>query len=145
MFALGYPLKEIEITLCGAEIRGLADNIGFFGEIVILAAGGAVNLVCAAIVSSMPYRPEGAELFAACSAALALINFLPIRSLDGGRIAELALARALPARGATVINFISSAALATVWLVSVYLLLVLDGNISLLLFCLYLFVQLYLK
>lgn len=86
----------------------------------------------------------GGKFFAACSFALAVLNLLPIRTLDGGCIFETICVRLFPIYADTVVDIVSGTFIFILWLISVYLLLLAGGNISLMLFCMYMFVTLYL-
>ena len=144
IYAIGTDVDNIEITLFGAEIRSGMGSSSHLCRIAVYAAGGMANLLSAWTVSvfsdSIP-----AEFFMGCSVALALFNFLPIRTLDGGCIAEELLSHAFPNRAEQIFSALSAVTLSVLWLFSVFLLLVAGGNISLLLFCAYMFYTLYFK
>ncbi len=134
-----------ELTLFGAEISTSLWNVGTTVLVAVYAAGAAANLLTAAAVTAIFGHTAAAELFAACSLSLAVINMLPVRSLDGGCIAEVLLYRISPLHAHTVLSVISAVTLVILWLVSVYMILLFNSNISLLLFCIYLFATLFLR
>lgn len=142
IYAIGTNVNEVEITLFGAEIRSGISNSPPFCNIAVYAAGGAANLLSAWAVSAS-FDSVAAEFFVGCSVALALFNLLPIRTLDGGCIAEELLTLAFPRHGEGIFSVISAVTLALLWLFAVFLLLAAGGNISLLLFCVYMFYTLY--
>ncbi len=142
IYALGARVKEIEITIFGAEIRSSVMNLSTGGNIAVYSAGGIANLLSAYMVTLF-FSSPAADIFAACSVALALLNFLPIRSLDGGCILGELLDSRFPHRGDAVFSVISSVTLMFLWIFSVFLLLNCGGNASLLLFCIYMFATLY--
>jgi len=144
MQLLGVTVREIEITLFGAEIRSLPCAQSTLRQTVIFASGAAANLICALLLL-LPEHAPMLDFFAACSLVLAILNLLPIRTLDGGCIAEALLGRFVPAHADRIMDVLSAATLAILWLGAVYMLLFFGGNVSLMLFCLYLFVSLYFK
>ena len=144
MYAAGTEVNEIEITLLGAEIRSGMGSLSPIRGIAVYAAGGMANLLSAWAVSLFP-DTVWTEFFVGCSVVLAIFNFLPIRTLDGGCIAEELLTLALPKNGERFFSVLSAMTLALLWLIAVFLLLVADGNVSLLLFCVYMFYSLYFR
>lgn len=144
IYAAGTDVNEIEITLFGAEIRSGIGSHSPFRSIAVYGAGGAANLLSAWVVSAFSDSIR-AEFFVGCSVALALFNFLPIRTLDGGCIAEELLTLAFPWCGERIFSTVSTLTLVLLWLFSVFLLLVAGGNVSLLLFCVYMFYCLYFR
>ncbi len=145
MLALGAPVREIELTLFGAEIRTTPLGTRTGGTIAVYGAGAAVNLLSAAVILLLPHRSFEAEFFAACSLSLAVLNLLPIRSLDGGCILEAALLQLTPTHTTAILDAVSFVTLILLWLAAVYILLICGGNLSLMLFCMYLFVMLFLR
>lgn len=145
MRAVGMNVREVRITVFGAEIRAPAGYKNELARAAVYVAGGAANIISALIVLAIGFDGEYAELFVACSLALAFINLLPIRSLDGGCILEALISHFAPTHAYAVVTVVSAASLAILWLVAVYILLVCGGNLSLLLFSGCLFVELFLK
>ncbi len=134
-----------ELTLFGAQISTPLWNVGTPALIAVYAAGSAANLITSMAVMLVFGHGAASELFAACSLSLAVINMLPVRSLDGGCIAETLLLKISPLHAHTTLSVISAVTLVILWLVSVYLILLFNANISLLLFCIYLFATLFLR
>lgn len=141
--AVGMQVNEIEITMFGAEIRAPVYSGGGLACAAVYAAGGTANIISAIIVWKVGAGGAYAEFFVACSIALAFVNLLPIRSLDGGCILESLLGRFAPYRAQGIVNTVSAVTLALLWLVAVYVLLVCGGNLSLLVFCMYLFAEVF--
>lgn len=136
-------VREVKITVFGAEIRSL----GYKNELsraAVYAAGGAANIVSALTVLAIGVDDAYAELFVACSLALAFVNLLPIRSLDGGCILEALISHFAPTHAYAAVTVASAVSLGLLWLVAVYILLVCGGNLSLLLFTACLFWELFL-
>lgn len=136
---------SFELTLFGAEISAVMWNLGTLRAVAVYAAGAAANLISAACVTALFTHTAAAELFTACSISLAAVNMLPIRSLDGGCIVEAILYKISPLHAHTVLSAISAVTIVILWLVSVYLILLFNANISLLIFCIYLFATLFLR
>lgn len=144
MNLLGVGAQEIEVTLFGAEIRSVPRMLSTSGEVAIYSAGAAANILTAGVVYFL-FSGECATLFIICSLSLAVFNLLPIKTLDGGCIFEAVCRRAMPNLADRITVAVSSVTLLLLWLVAVYLLLLCGGNVSLMLFCIYMFVSLYLK
>ncbi|MBQ8249949.1 MAG: hypothetical protein IJY93_08780 [Clostridia bacterium] len=145
MLFIGTKVSEIEITFFGAEIRTHAVSQGIFASIVIFASGAVANILSAVIVYTLPSASFEALFFAGASLSLAVLNLLPIRTLDGGCILEAVLIPIIPQNAPLILDIISSLTLGALWLTAVYLLLIANGNLSLMLFCMYLFVTLFLR
>lgn len=145
MLILHCDIKELEITMFGAEIRAASNTSGLVASVIIFASGGAVNFLCAAAVAPYAQSSYPLQLFCACSLALAAVNLLPIKTLDGGCILEAVTAHFVPTHADAVINAVSAITLLFLWLAGVYLLLLCQGNLSVMLLCMYLFTSLYLK
>ena len=144
MSLLGVHIGEIEITLLGADIKALPYNLGDFGRISVLSAGALGNFLTAAS-AALFFNGNCALFFSACSVFLGLFNLLPIKTLDGGCIAEVICRRLFPYRCEAVTSALSACSLFILWAFAVYLILNFGGNISLLLFCIYMFATLYMR
>lgn len=143
MLTVGWQMHEFELTLFGAEIR-TSYNKSTAATVTVMASGAAANILSAWIVSLF-CRTPASELFCISSLALAAVNLLPIRTLDGGYILESVLERIAPIRGYTISTAVSALSLVILWLAAIYALLMLGGNLSLMLFCMYLFATLFLR
>ena len=141
---LGVKVEEIEITLFGAEIRTPYLMLGTFGSVAVYFAGAAANMLTAA-VACLLRGSFAADYYVVCSLSLAFFNLLPIRTLDGGCILDALCLHFFPRHVGLITNVVSALTLGFLWLVSAYLLLTFDGNVSLMLFCIYMFVSLYLR
>lgn len=144
MRMVGAQVREVEITLFGADIEMADNGIGGLRRFAVYSAGAAANLLSFTVALCL-LDGELWDFFAACSVCLAGFNLLPIETLDGGRMAEVVCRRMFPRHCGAVMRAVSTVTLCILWLVAVYLLLVFGGNISLLLFCMYMFASLYLR
>ena len=77
---LGARVRELRVSVFGAELMTSAARLSYPGEIAAVLAGPAVNLLCALVLG-------GAHAWVAAGAhlSLCLFNLLPVRPLDGGR------------------------------------------------------------
>ena len=84
---LGARVRELRVSVFGAELMTSAARLSYPGEIAAVLAGPAVNLLCALVLG-------GAHAWVAAGAhlSLCLFNLLPVRPLDGGRALYLAAA-----------------------------------------------------
>ncbi len=140
MLLLGVPFKSIRITPAGFDIV-YGPSLSYRRESLCLIAGIAVNalLFCLAL----PFAEQDSwRLFADSNLALALLNALPIPSLDGGRLLENRLLQKHPPFAVkTICSRIGYLCLFFLWIAGIYLLLHTADNLSLFLLCLYLFVK----
>lgn len=150
----------IGAAFCGVTIPGfrlftsearltISKILSYEKEVVICLLGPAFNLlsVFAALLHGGKLLGDDAwSFFATVSAALSLLNLLPLADLDGGRICYCLFARFIGTRAATVITAVSSFfTLFCLWSISVYILLRTDGSPSLFLFSASLFWRLFSK
>ena len=120
--ALGIGVAEITLLPLGADIR-FSRLPTYREDIITGAAGAAANLISALLL--LPLTAHSAARYFVCSSlALAAINLLPIRSLDGGTVLRGVLSARLPEhRVSPIITALSAASLTVLWLCSVYLML----------------------
>ena len=92
---LGARVRELRVSVFGAELVTSAARLSYPGEIAAVLAGPAVNLLCAlGLGGAHAWVAAGAHL------SLCLFNLLPVRPLDGGRALALGVsALAGPAAG----------------------------------------------
>ena len=99
----GNKIRSIRITAVGAEIYfDTGRSFSYFGEIITAFAGPVVNLITAWISVKL-----NAFLFAGINLCLGIINLLPIRPLDGGRILTSILSLFFPNAADGVVSCIS--------------------------------------
>lgn len=137
MSLCGVPVDRINICVAGAEIRGRHTGAGKTAMTAVYLAGPLVNLIFGAASAA-----AGWDIFALCSFALAAVNLLPVRTLDGGNALSVLLSDF--SWGERFVSVMSAVSVFLLWLVSVCLLFLSDGNLSLLAFVVCVFTELYL-
>ena len=128
------PIRSMKLDLFGARLE-LGGLTGYTAELSVAAGGPLASLVCFALL-----RPWGAEsgwtgMLGTASLGLGLLNLLPVRGLDGGRMLSCALALTAGERAADVtLRVTTGLALGCLWLLSVYALLRAGETLSLFVF-----------
>lgn len=128
------PLVSLRFDVLGARLDVGDRLIGYREEWLLCAAGPLTSLLLSLLMA--PLWRFGSFFFAVSCASflLGLLNLLPVRGFDGGRMAEAFLCRFFGARvGFSVMTLITHTALLLLWSVSVYFLLRTGGGIAL--FC----------
>lgn len=148
---VGVRMRRLALTPTG--IRMVVDEGDFpsyFAEIICALGGPLGNLLGGVVggvlvVGLAPmFRPICHD-FVAVSVYLALLNLLPLRHFDGGRVLYCLLCLGgqksvcSPDRADRILEWTSMCFLFALWLLSVYLLLRTGQSVSLYLFCLQLF------
>ena len=137
----GVSVTEIKINAIGARIA-LGGIYSYTDEMIISVFGPLVNIITGFIALSLTHlfgHISELYLFFASSVTLAIINLLPIRTLDGGRILSTFLLKKLEISVSNTILSVSSfVVLFSIWTVSVYLLLKLQ-SISMFMFAISIF------
>lgn len=140
----GSEIKSISIYPLGADIR-MSQAKSYIAEIIIDGAGIAVNLLLFIISKAIP-QSDIASYFAICNISLATINALPVRSLDGGEMLSCVLMlRTEPDKAEKISGAVSFCAVFIMWIAAVYIFFYFDGNPSLFLLAVYLFITVFLK
>ena len=132
-------LESLDIGIFGARINLDPAIYSYDDEIAVCIGGPAINLISAdvaAIVARLfSIHGEGVYFFIFSSLSLAIINLLPIKSFDGGRILFALLAKRLSLSVAErIINVSSFVSLFVIWALSLYLLLRTSASLSLFIF-----------
>lgn len=146
--------------LCRVPLRGfrfapfetrmvLSGTLSYGKELCICIGGPFFNLLSTALallLDGAVFGDDPLSFFATVSLALALLNLLPIGTLDGGRILYglLAWSGVLSAAEITV-KILSFFSLFCLWSLSVYALLRAGGSLSLFLFSATLFLRLFIE
>ena len=89
----GANIEAVHVTPFGIRMDvAQRPQLSYGKELLAVAAGPAVNLLAALVLSSIGYRWEGAYLVAGAHLVLGVFNLLPVYPLDGGRLLWLAVA-----------------------------------------------------
>lgn len=132
----GVPLRGLRLDLFGARME-LGGRIPYRAELAVAAGGPLVSLLAASLAFPLGRVWGGAYLFAAVSLGLGMLNLLPVRGLDGGRMLSCGLSLLLGERAAYVtLGVTTGLALGSLWLLSVYCLLRLGETLTLFTFTL---------
>ena len=126
-------IERIRIMPMGMDIKYSSGVVSYKSDIFVLFCGCFFNLVFALIFAKY-------KLFSSISLYLAVINSLPVRMLDGGRILEnfflLHLDEDIAIRISKYISFFT---LLILWILSAFILFYSEVNASLFFFTIYLF------
>lgn len=145
--ALGIRLRRFSFSMLGARLLTASGTLPYMKEALLAAAGPAANLLGAAYAFplSRVCGGRGREFcvyFLISCIFLALLNLLPIKSFDGGRILYCLLAALsdvfADGRLAEVFSFLS---LFCLWSIAVYFLLRTGSSLSLFVFSSSLFLR----
>ncbi len=145
-WTVGVPVGRLRLDLFGARMS-LSGLLSYRREFFIAAAGPLSNLISSALAFPVWHhagKPTdgGITLFLVASFGLAVINLLPVRSLDGGRMLRCLLAHTISERAADGILTVTTAFfLGTLWLLSVYALLRIGEMMTLFAFSLSLLIR----
>ncbi len=129
--------ESIKLMPTGISI-GLSPSFSYIEELTIVAAGPLMNLLYIAIAPLFP--SEVASTVTTVSLVLGVLNLLPIGDFDGARMLGAVLSLLFTHEIAEGILQISTAlTLCILWILSLYIFFYSGVNLTLLLFCAYLF------
>ena len=135
-------LSGMRLGFLGARLDVEGRMLSFGEEWLLCAAGPAVSLL--AVIAAAPFwsRSSAALIFSCASFVLGLLNLLPIKGFDGGRMMACTLYARMEARRAELIlHGMSFVFLFLLWSVAVYFLLRAGDGLSLFCFSLSLFLR----
>lgn len=141
---LGKRIMEVHLMPVGFSV-GLSAASSYSEEFLIAAAGPVMNLLYLAAARIWMPSEVAASVFAA-SSSLAVLNLLPVKTLDGGRMIGAVLSRFFGEGTADRVLYLSTCAcLSVLWMLSLYVFFYSGINFTLLVFCAYLFSYLIVK
>ncbi|MBE6629086.1 MAG: site-2 protease family protein [Ruminococcaceae bacterium] len=137
---LGIPWRGFSMDFTGARMEVSGRMISFFEEWLLCAAGPFAGLLFAALGAIFWRETQWAVWFSCASLLLSLLNLLPIRGFDGGRMLECTLLSLLrESIVVRIMRLISFFFLFLLWASAIYFLLRAGDGISLLFFSMTLF------
>ena len=140
---LGVRFSSLRLSPMGAALTPLGGMGGYREEILVALAGPCVNLLSALLFHKATSN-SFLHFFVISSSFLGLLNLLPIRSFDGGRILLCAFSHIEKALwGERILAVTSLLFLFFFWSFSVYLLLRVGASLSLFVFSCSLFCRLF--
>ncbi len=137
----GYKLNKITLMPFGAVVKGDIDGLKLADEIKIALAGPLLNLAVGLFfVATWWIYPESyafTDIVAQANFSLALVNFLPIFPLDGGRVLGATLALKFGSKRSDVVCKIIGGMFALLLFGFFILTLFFQVNVSLMFFSLF--------
>lgn len=134
--------NEMRLDVLGARLEITGRVLSYGEEWLLAAAGPIASLVGAAVAAPFWSVTPHASVFSCASLVLGVLNLLPIRTFDGGRMLECFCAATMGVRGAQrVLSASSFLFLLLLWIAAVYFLLKAADGLSLFCFSLSLFLR----
>ena len=128
----------------GARLTLVGTTLSYPHELIISASGPLANLLFLPL--SRFLREENGSFFLSVSLALALLNLMPIKGFDGGRIFYCLAALFIdPTRAEQICALLSFFSLFILWCISVYLMIKMGADFSLFLFSASVFTRIFLQ
>ncbi len=150
-YILGIKITGFDIDLVGASIT-TAGLGSYRDEIILAGAGPLANLICIVIFYPL-YRyheihncPFAQYFYFFCGVCLCLmvINLLPVKGFDGGRILHASLAHFFgPSIADRVCDTLTIISIGAIWVLSIYLILRFQSALSLFTFSVMLFFRIF--
>ena len=143
-YVAGADMKGFKIGSLRLRLFYSCENLSYKRELLVQSGGIIFNLISALIVSFLPiFRGDVADFFKICSISLALFNLYPVSVLDGGGMLKSLLcilcSNLNVQRVCDIVSFLCAVIM---WLISVYLQLVFNSNISLFIISVFLLMEL---
>lgn len=146
---LHIPISSLRISILGARLQLSDPLLSYRREWLLCAAGPLFSLLFFAIARCLgsvllhfPFFEEAGAI----SAALGIVNLLPIGWLDGGRMFRASCYQILsPGIARGLLRTVSFLCFLLLWMISVYLLLRVGNSLSLFIFSFSLFLRFFLS
>ena len=143
LFAARYlhiPMRSLRLDLIGARLDTEGRLLSYGEEWLLCAAGPLFSLILAILPAGLWSVSAFARQLSCASLLLGILNLLPIRTFDGGRMLSAFLCATLGDRvSARVVNACSFLFLFLLWCSAVYCLMRVGDGLSLLCFSMSLF------
>ena len=145
MLICGVNIERITVYPFGFDIRTSSHVKSYKHELLIKSAGILINitvlLICVPFTDSLYI-----SFFMMSNTVLALLNILPVSSLDGGGMLECLLLMYInPPAVIKIMKAVSFVFIVILWIIAVYILFYTNYNFSLLILCIYLFTSIFLS
>lgn len=133
------PLESVKVSVCGISLRYNYNNSPPSREIMVCLAGPLLGILAALIaVMCKAARFDGGLYFIMSSAALSIVNLLPVSGLDGGTILLCSLENfMLPDMAWSIAKKVSIAFTVAFWALTLFLQAKAGVNLSALLLSMY--------
>ena len=145
-YACRVRVSEMSVTVMGARMT-LEGCYSYTKEFVISLCGPLINIICVCVyIVYIKYNgiTEESNDFLNASLSLAITNLLPIKSFDGGRMLQCLLLRKIETTFTNrIISGTSFFTLFTLWCTSVYFLLRYNLTLSVFVFSVSLFANIF--
>ena len=137
---LRIPIRTLRLDLLGARMDTVGRLLSYGEEWLLCAAGPLFSLLLSGGLSFLWDRFAFTRLLSCASLLLGLLNLLPVRSFDGGRMLSATVSATLGESAADyVLKLTSFLFLFLLWAISVYFLLRAGDGLSLFCFSMSLF------
>ena len=144
----GLYFSEFTLSIFGAGLRPDSSIFSYEDEIFICAFGPFINFITfsPAFLAFLIFDNIFFLYVSLSSLILGLLNLLPIKDMDGGRILHSILCLCIPFEKAEqTVRIISFVSIIILWCFSVYLLMVTGSGLSSFIFSLSLFSKIFLS
>lgn len=141
---LKIPIKRITLDIFGASIKVECASCSYLKEAVLCIFGPLANIISVLLINSF-FCSCDTRLFSIASLSFAIINLLPIKNFDGGRVLScMMLSFISPKSVSIIINVLSFVCVFLLWSASVYFIMRTGSYVSLFIFSGALFAKLFL-
>ena len=143
--ALGIDIKSMKLDMLGARLNTDSSLFSYKREFLLCAAGPAANILT--VLVCLPFLEYGIIRFAVTSSCmLAVLNLMPIRNFDGGRMLTSLISAVFGIYTAQRVIYISSfICLSCMWIISSYILIRAGASLSVFIFCVSVFSSIFLS
>ena len=142
---LGIELKELRLDLFGAQLSVSTPSIPYTYEFLLCAAGPLFSLLLS-LLHHFAYASSFVSELSSASLFLGLLNLIPVRGFDGGRMLHAFVSLvANPFVADLLERFITGMFLIFLWGISVYLMLLSGGGLTLFVFVVGFFCKIFLS
>ena len=139
-------LTEFSFGILGARLKTNGILTSYWQEILLSFFGPLFNFLTVIILLILRTQSSAVSFLIFSSAILGTLNLLPINTFDGGRIFKSLLSFFIcPHIVSKIMNLISFFLIFTLWIISVYFMLIYTSSLGLFVFSLSLFCTIFLN